>query len=356
MKIATGLDIPRGFMGLAFSYDPGQLNKDHERHEQDGSGKQGEDMKRRNLLRHGTAVLFGASFLSDCGWLSGEPTPRFARIGGTDVLQLRAITTQLRALDRQFGGMGIVESVQALYRQGNYLMHAASNDYVRAQLAAALADLGNLAGWVANDVELGDTARAHMVRALDFAGYSNDPVVISATLRHLGRIEAHRGDPNYALKFLQLSEVGTLPPALKATIKADQAKLYAEMDLTRHANEALAACEGTEADVRGVTGEAHLLLGDLDTAQTELTAASQGRTETTARSRAIEACLLAIVHVRAGEARGLELAHEAIDAVEAIPGSLRTRDRLQPLSGALRDRGSTDARHLSQRIAELVTS
>ncbi|HKR51802.1 MAG TPA: hypothetical protein VJT72_19915, partial [Pseudonocardiaceae bacterium] len=172
--------------------------------------------------------------------------------------------------------------------------------------------------------------------------------VAAATLRHTGRIEAHRGDPDYALKFLQLSEMGEPPAVLRATIKADQAKLYAQLGERRLANEALRACEGTEADVRGVTGEARALLGDLDCAHADLTAASANRTASTARSAAIEACLLATVYVQAREPRGLALAREAIAAVAAIPGSIRTRERLQPLIAALEVSPSSETKELTR--------
>jgi len=137
----------------------------------------------------------------DTGKRSREVVEVFCKVGMADVTQLEAITAKFRILDRQYGGLGILDAVQAQYRQGNHLMKAASNDNVRRRMAAALADHGNLAGWVANDVGLGDAARAHLYRAMDFASFSGDRAVAAATLRHTGRIEAHRGDPDYALKF-----------------------------------------------------------------------------------------------------------------------------------------------------------
>ncbi|MDQ3761433.1 MAG: hypothetical protein M3460_06945 [Actinomycetota bacterium] len=282
-----------------------------------------------------------------------ERTPQLSQLGMADVARLEAITAKLRVIDRQYGGMGILDAVQAQYRQGNHLMKAASNDDVRRRMAAALADHGNLAGWVANDVGLGDAARVHMYRAMDFASFSGDRTVMAATLRHTGRIEAHRGDPDYALKFFQLSEMGNPPVDLHATIKADQAKLYAQLGEHRFAHEALRACEGTAADLRGVTGEARALLGDLDGAHADLTAASANRTASTARSAAIEACLLATVYVQAKEPRGLTLAREAIAAIAAIHGSVRTRERLQSLVVALEAYPSSDTQELVRMARNL---
>lgn len=353
-RIATGLGVPRGYMGLDYSPDcqPAPMVEEGAASEQDD-----EEMKRRNLLKHGGVVMFGAAVFGQPEPIQVviEPTPQSSQLGMADVARLEAVTAKLRILDRQYGGMGILDAVQAQFRQGNCLMKAASNDDVRRRMAAALADHGNLAGWVANDVGLGDAARAHMYRAMDFAGFSGDRTVIAATLRHTGRIEAHRGDPDYAVKFLQLGEMGEPPADLRATIKADQAKLYAQLEERRLANEALQACEGTAADLRGVTGEARALLGDLDGAHADLMAASANRTSSTARSAAIEACLLATVYVQAREPRGLILAREAIAAVAAIHGSTRTRERLQPLIVVLEAYPSSDAQELV-RMARKVAA
>lgn len=352
VRIADGLGIPHGHMGLEYSQDCKLtlIMEDGAANEQDD-----EEMKRRNLIKHGGAVMFGLAVFGEPEPIQAviEPTPLWSQLGMADVARLEAITAKLRILDRQYGGKGILDAVQAQYRLGNHLMKAASNDDVRRKMAAALADHGSLAGWVANDVGLGDAARAHMYRAMDFASFSGDRTVIAATLRHTGRIEAHRGDPDYALKFLQLGEMGEPPVALRATIKADQAKLYAQLGKRRFANEALRACEGTAADLRGVTGEARTLLGDLDGAHADLTAASANRTASTARSAAIEACLLATVYVQAREPRGLTLTRKALAAVAAIPGSIRTRERLQPLIVALEAYPSSETQELARMVHDL---
>lgn len=352
-RIADGLGIPRGYMGLAYSpdSDPTPIV------EQELLSEQDEEMKRRNLFKHGGAVMFGVAVFGQPEPIRVviAPTPQSAQLGMSDVARLEAVTAKFRTLDRQYGGMGILDAVQVQYRQAEYLMKSASNDDVRRRIAAALADHGSLAGWVANDVGQGDVARDHLYRALDFAGSSGDRTVVSNTLRHTGRIEAHRGDPSYALKFLQLGEMGGPPVELRATIKADQAKLYAQLGEHRFATEALRACDDNDntADLRGVTGEARALLGDLDGAHADLTAASANRTTATARSAAIEACLIATIYVQAGEQRGLLLARGAITAVAAVPGSIRTRERLEPLIAALGARPGSDARELA-RLARKV--
>ncbi|MCA1672382.1 MAG: hypothetical protein LC799_09330, partial [Actinobacteria bacterium] len=326
--------------------------------EEGASEQNDEEMKRRNLLKHGSAVMFGVAVFGhpEPIHVIAVPTPQSAQLGMSDVIHLEATTGKLRTIDRQFGGMGILEAVEAQFQQGSHLIKAASNDGVRKRMAAALADQGNLAGWIANDVGLGDIARGHLYRAMSFASLSGDRTVMSATLRHTGRIEAHRGDPDYALKFLQLSEMGDPPPELRATIKADQARLYAQLGEHRFATEALRACESATADLRGVTGEARGLLGDLDGAHADLTVAATNRTVATARSAAIEACLLATFSVQAGEPRGLILAREAITAVAAIPGSVRTRERLQPLAAALETRPGSDARDLARQARQLAVT
>jgi hypothetical protein len=64
--------------------------------------------------------------------------------------------------------------------------------------------------------------------------------------------------------------------------------------------------------------------------------------------------VLATVHVRAGEPRGLSLAHGAITAVSKL-SSVRARGRLEPLIAALKARPGTDTKDLA-RMARQVSS
>lgn len=61
------------------------------------------------------------------------------------------------------------------------------------------------------------------------------------------------------------------------------------------------------------------------------------------------------MHVRAGEPRGLQLAHGAITAVTKL-SSVRARWRLEPLVAALESRPGSDYRQLSQMARQVAAT
>ena len=114
-RIADGLGIPRGGMGLA--YDEG---------EPDSLGEVDEDVERRKLLALAGALLFGAPVF-------GEPEPLAVRrvlvdpprrVGMTDVHMYEATMVELQALQRQVGGRATREPLAATAQAGELLLQA----------------------------------------------------------------------------------------------------------------------------------------------------------------------------------------------------------------------------------------
>ena len=112
-RISGGLGIPRGDMGLA--YDPATATS-MVGPSDDALAEEDESVKRRKLLAHGAAVMFGTAVLgADRGqWLpSPAQTPAPSNIGMADVKQVEAATRAMRALDYQFGGGACRDAVVA---------------------------------------------------------------------------------------------------------------------------------------------------------------------------------------------------------------------------------------------------
>jgi len=65
--------------------------------------------------------------------------------------------------------------------------------------------------------------------------------------------------------------------------------------------------------------------------------------------------LLATIHVRAGEPRGLALAHSAVTAASKLT-SIRTRKRLEPLYVALEARSGSDAEQLARMARHVAVT
>ena len=91
VKIAGGLDIPRGWLGLA--YDEDLLPPTPSEEEVD------EEMKRRSLLASAGFVLFDRPVLGGLLELPQRPevpTPLPSRLGESDITALDALTVELR--------------------------------------------------------------------------------------------------------------------------------------------------------------------------------------------------------------------------------------------------------------------
>src|SRR5262249_2265003 len=161
-----GLGIPRGYMGLA--YDEATATSVVGPPD-DAKAEEDESVKRRKLIAHGAAMLFGTTvFEKEKGeWLpsAAQTTPAPSHIGMTDVQQVEAATKAMRNLDYQFGGGACRDAVVAQLSWAQRLLSASGHEVVRRRLFRALSDLQNLAGWTTFDVGLLDSARDHFATA-----------------------------------------------------------------------------------------------------------------------------------------------------------------------------------------------
>lgn len=207
VRIAGGLGIPRGYLGLA--YDPATATS-MVGPPDNAQAKEVESVKRRELLAHGTAMVFGTTVL-EAGRRERLPsldqTPMPSQIGMTDVKQVEATTRALRALDYQYGGGTCRDAAIAQLSWAKRLLGASSKDEVRLRLFRALGDLQAVAGWTSFDVGLQDSARGHYAAALEFAKQAGDYDLMSSILYLMGRIYLHRREPNEALKWFQLGQI-----------------------------------------------------------------------------------------------------------------------------------------------------
>jgi len=163
-----------------------------------------------------------------------------------------------------------------------------------------------------------------------------------------------RGRLDDSLKLFQLGQITFLPldraaknddprvPPLLACLDALQARALARMQLPDQARSKLAAARDgwqapdafAQADADYRSAEVSLLLGQLDVAERFAALSVRGWGDRDRRPAASARILLATIHVRAGEPKGLTLAHNAITAVTKL-SSFRVRKRLEPLAPAL---------------------
>ncbi|HEV3357155.1 MAG TPA: tetratricopeptide repeat protein [Pseudonocardiaceae bacterium] len=382
-RIADGLSIPRGYMGLA--YDEGTEVRVTTSVDDPGQ-EEDELVKRRRFLAHAAAVTVGAAVMGkDSGsWMSHPAqAPAPGHIGMTDVRQVEAATRALRALDHQYGGGFCRDAVVAQLSWGQQMLTASSTDPVRDRLFVALADLHNLAGWTSFDSGLVDAARNHFARGLELAKQGkNDPLVANILYR-MGRVYLHQGAHNDALKLFQLGQIAAQESGSELTVAvlcANQAWAYAALGDERQALKLVGRTKDefsradktnvdswvsffNEADLYGMIGTVHSVLAvEVDRKHTKyaipaLTRAGQGYGEEMSRSKSFNQAALATNHLLEGDIdHGAKVGRYALEIAENIK-SARVKDRMQPLlSEAEKRRNNNDARDLAERLSKFMVA
>ncbi|MBV8540512.1 MAG: helix-turn-helix transcriptional regulator [Pseudonocardiales bacterium] len=359
-RVADGLGIPRAWMGLSYGEDRPDTPS--------GKGEVGEDMKRRVLVAATSAAAMGQAFLGlpELALPTDQALP--SQLGMRHVHTVAAVTERLRGVARSYGGQAdLLGTAARLYTRW---MQVPATDAIKAALAAALAELHTEAGWCCYDEGL--DGMGYFTRALRLAGGTRDTYGIANAAWHTGMVLVRTGHPNDALKQFQLGGSSLRPraddhrvPTLAARLARMSAVAYALMggtdEATRHLAEANQGWEPRDAFVRAgahlVTGEVQRDLGRLDAAEQSAASAVRAYGEGHyRRGHTVAALLLAEVHVRAGEPRGLTLAHHAIEMVSTLQSVAARREWLMPLATALEARPGTDTQELARTARQIATT
>ena len=370
-RIADGLDIPRTRMGVSYGEETPPANKEVN-----------EDTKRRILiaatiaaaLNQGTQALGGPIELA---LPTGQELP--SRLDMYHVYTVRAVTERLRGVARYYGGQGdLFGGAAMLYTPW---MQVPATDAVKAQLAAALAELHTEAAWYCYDS--GVDGRRHFTRALRLADKAGDTYGVANAACNAGTTLAFSGHPNDALKLFQLGQF-RLPrprpgkstpatprgaddrriPTLTAKLARYSATAYAVMKDHDKANHYLTeahdgweppdAFEHGEADL--TTAFIQLELGQFDAAEQSAASAVRSYGEGHRMARTMADLLRAEIHIRSGEPQGLTLAHHAINGVSTLQSVATRRERLIPLAAALEVRPGTDTQELARTARQIATT
>jgi tetratricopeptide (TPR) repeat protein len=241
---------------------------------------------------------------------------------------------------------------------------------VRAQLNGAVVDAHSVAGWAAYDVADTSKSLAHFGRALTYCD-SASPAA-ARILYTVAKTELNFGDPNYALKLLQLAQIGLenspRPQPLTAFVLAEQARAYTMLghhgkarDLIQKAFDTYAAADQTQGwrqeQLSSIAGAVQLASGQLETAATTLTSLLRQPPTATSRTVAVDLTRLATVYFRIGEIdRGVTTGRRALNAVAAVPGSVRLTHRLAPLQQEAANRHNSTCQDLTRAIQAQTTS
>ncbi|MCY1141478.1 transcriptional regulator [Actinoplanes sp. Pm04-4] len=380
LRIADGLKIPRGYMGLG-NYD----REDHSPVEDALTvGVTGADEAEeiRRSLQHAAETMMGTSLPeTDLWWqpLFRSRTPVPERVGHSDIDNLEHLTRILRAVDYQHGGGACREAVLAQTDYARSMLGSRCSDEVRRHLCLATADLHNLAGWSSFDVGLYGSARRHFALALEQAKANDNLSLAANVLYRLGRIHLHRGHIEQALRFFQLGQLAAQDaddPLTVAMLHANAGWAYALMGNDNKAISALGRAQhefsrGEDdlpawvaffgaADLSALTGMiyAELCNGSAGSdnfakAVRHLTQSIEGRGAGNTRSAVFELTALATARLKAGDNNGgIADGNRAVDMASQVR-SVRTVDRLLPLLKATGTESSDEAAALARRIVTL---
>jgi transcriptional regulator with XRE-family HTH domain len=357
VRIADGLGIPRGLMGLAYDEDTTEPGDEVD-----------EDVERRKLLALAGAILFGAPVF-------GQPEPLAVRrvildpprrVGMADVRMYEATMLELQALQRQVGGRATREPLVATARAGEQLLEAEATPDVHQRLRFLVSDVHRRAGWAAGDSGLADDYRAHMHSALDFAAGDSDRVAL--VLQTAGAIEKSLGNSEFALKLLQVGQVAastSADPQVRAVIGGETVDGYVALGRPDLARKELNQARSLFADAditqslpgfalygngHGVLASAELRMGNFVTARQEILAALRKRPKYDQWCNALDTIILATADIRAGEVReAVQDTQNALTLVKQV-GSWQLQGRLVPLAVELEKRNDSTCQDLARAV------
>jgi transcriptional regulator with XRE-family HTH domain len=376
-RIADGLGIPRGYMGLAYD---GATAVRVAKATSDPQAEEDESVKRRKFLSHAAAVTMGAAVFGpeEGTWLpTSVQTPAPARIGMTDVQQIQAATKALRDLDYRYGGGTCRDAVVAQLSWAQQLLDASASDQVKKKLFVSLADMHSLAGWTSFDTGLLDPARGHFGKALEFAKQADDDSLVASVLYRMGRVYLHYQEPNEALKLFQLGQIAAQESGSSLTVAvlcANEAWAYGMLDRPDQVQKMVGRTKDefaranvtdapdwvrffTENDLHGMIGSANDALAVYDAdryapiAVAETIKCNEAYGADMQRTHVFGLSLQATNHIRAGDLQqGIKVGRQALQSGHNVK-SVRVADRLKPLEiEAAKHRMNSDARDLAEDI------
>jgi tetratricopeptide (TPR) repeat protein/transcriptional regulator with XRE-family HTH domain len=386
-RIADGLGIPRGYMGLAYTDSTTQRLATTVRTNPHPT-PQPEDawMERRTFLGLVSKIVMGAT-LTATEWdhiaTTPHDTPVPHQVGASEISQLRAVTGVLRVHDAAHGAGSCRDAIIAHTRWAESLLTAEHSDQIRPQLLSAVAEAKTLAGWTAHDLGRAKEARQYLTQALQTTQQAEQPAHSAIVLYYLGRVPLDNGDPDEALKLFQLGQIAaqnSRSATPVAFLLANEAVAYAHLGDARQALTALRRAEDEYAhagqdhdqpefirmfDHVALDTAAARVLSQLGLTDAGYRAQAISRLDKTlsedtaarARQRAFNQAWLATCILADGDpTAGTQIATHALDAVRDLT-SPRLLEQLAPLQAlASRYPNHDDARQLVQELRLIRTA
>ncbi len=276
-RVADGLGIPRGYMGLAYAVEPSQSPPTGTAPMGIGDGavpagaggggisggarrgaresEEDDPVQRRDFLGVAAAVAVGGHVPALERWLPSPVGPvgpvgpvasAPARIGAADVAQIRATTHQLHELGEQLGGGASVGVATGYLRWASGLLRSRYADDTGRDLRVALADLYSVAGTSLHESGRHLEANRHFMQGLVLAREVAAHAQAASLLWWMGRVCLEQEHVTDALRFFQLAHLVAEDAgshAELARLHANEAWAYALLGQPRLVKEALARAD-----------------------------------------------------------------------------------------------------------------
>jgi len=386
VSITEGLGIPRERMGLSWWGPDGRWYGPEDAYPQGVTVAHtpegvSADMLRRHLIALGGMTMAGVP-VAKVGELLAElgdppPVPPPSQLSGAHVMQVRDLTRRLAE-----AGNNCICDPQVLSdaaTRTTRLLDVPGTDPVRRALKVAVAELHIEAGWAAFDAGLYRLALYHFARALELATEAGDAYCQAIALRYAGVASVEHGHPDDGLKMLQCAQVAAwrIPPDEKrAVVVGETGRAAVEAAGLVNATAALTLLGEFETagawlakgrqlwtptrtdpfgDLDRPAARLALARGRLDLAEQLATASVLRWQGGSLTSRTQSGIVLATVHVKAGEPRGLQLTHDALTDVTKLR-SVRVRRQLAPLVEALEARPGSDTKELARMARQVAAT
>lgn len=216
--------------------------------------------RRRFLAISGAGLLAIVAQYLDGTAGRGQYAPRIAPSNGADPLvdQVEQHLPMLQLLDDEHGGARHLPYVGAQFRAVGLLIHDGGHSpVVTSRLIRALAEIGQLAGWMAFDAADHGLAQRYFATALRAAHQANDLPLCAHILGDLSFQAASRGHPADAIALGEAARRASeaAPPAARASVLSRLAYAY--------------AAAGRDNDFAHTRGSARELIASRDGSQEE---------------------------------------------------------------------------------------
>jgi transcriptional regulator with XRE-family HTH domain len=322
-RIAAGLQIDRGLIGLGYSEDLAAAARPSEAPQPDPTADP-------DFVGSLAAMAVGRVPVNPDRLLPPPPSVALgspATVTGVHVCVLREISEQHRRFDAEHGGGACRESGAAYVRWAHGMLSGrCDTSTTYRELRAALSDLYQIVGWASHDLGDHTGARTYLTAGLALAREIDNLGLISAAFYRLGRVSIHQGRAEDALKLWQLGQIvaqdgGCLVSV--AVLHANEAWAYALLCADERVRDALARSQAElgRVDVDTAPSWARFFLApaDFDGISAVAYGCLAGHHEHRARyaPAALERAERALARRRAGEARS-----RTFDAISLATGYL----------------------------------